>query len=48
MSVKLVIFGGFGIKLKIEKIQKEIAKELGITCSYVSKIEKRDFNVDVP
>ena len=37
---KQVIFGRFGLNLK-RKTQKEIAKELGISRSYVSRIEKR-------
>ena len=31
----------FGLDLKKEKTQREIAKELGISRSYVSRIEKR-------
>ncbi|WP_181217217.1 RNA polymerase sporulation sigma factor SigK [Bacillus subtilis] len=38
---KQVIFGRFGLNFKKEKTQKEIAKELGISRSYVSRIEKR-------
>ncbi|MDX8359508.1 MULTISPECIES: RNA polymerase sporulation sigma factor SigK [Bacillaceae] len=36
-----VIIGRFGLDLKKEKTQREIAKELGISRSYVSRIEKR-------
>ncbi|MEH7236111.1 RNA polymerase sporulation sigma factor SigK [Bacillus sp. JJ1562] len=36
-----VIVGRFGLDLKKEKTQREIAKELGISRSYVSRIEKR-------
>nr|WP_239582841.1 RNA polymerase sporulation sigma factor SigK [Bacillus tianshenii] len=36
-----VIVGRFGLDLKDEKTQREIAKELGISRSYVSRIEKR-------
>ncbi len=38
---KEVIVGRFGLELKEEKTQREIAKELGISRSYVSRIEKR-------
>lgn len=38
---KEVIIGRFGLDLKEEKTQREIAKELGISRSYVSRIEKR-------
>ncbi|MED4312242.1 RNA polymerase sporulation sigma factor SigK [Heyndrickxia coagulans] len=38
---KQVITGRFGLNLKKEKTQREIAKELGISRSYVSRIEKR-------
>ncbi|MCA1057969.1 RNA polymerase sporulation sigma factor SigK [Rossellomorea aquimaris] len=38
---KEVIVGRFGLDLKEEKTQREIAKELGISRSYVSRIEKR-------
>lgn len=38
---KEVIVGRFGLDLKDEKTQREIAKELGISRSYVSRIEKR-------
>lgn len=38
---KEVIVGRFGLDLKKEKTQREIAKELGISRSYVSRIEKR-------
>ncbi|KWZ84003.1 RNA polymerase sigma-K factor [Heyndrickxia coagulans] len=38
---KQVIIGRFGLNLKKEKTQREIAKELGISRSYVSRIEKR-------
>ncbi|MDN5386682.1 RNA polymerase sporulation sigma factor SigK [Bacillus sp. LB7] len=38
---KEVIIGRFGLDLKKEKTQREIAKELGISRSYVSRIEKR-------
>lgn len=38
---KEVIIGRFGLDLKREKTQREIAKELGISRSYVSRIEKR-------
>jgi RNA polymerase sporulation-specific sigma factor len=36
-----VITGRFGLDLQKEKTQREIAKELGISRSYVSRIEKR-------
>ncbi len=36
-----VIIGRFGLDLNKEKTQREIAKELGISRSYVSRIEKR-------
>lgn len=38
---KEVIIGRFGLNLKKERTQREIAKELGISRSYVSRIEKR-------
>jgi RNA polymerase sporulation-specific sigma factor len=38
---KEVIVDRFGLDLKEEKTQREIAKELGISRSYVSRIEKR-------
>jgi RNA polymerase sporulation-specific sigma factor len=38
---KEVIISRFGLDLKKEKTQREIAKELGISRSYVSRIEKR-------
>lgn len=38
---KEVIVGRFGLDLKEEKTQREIAKELNISRSYVSRIEKR-------
>ncbi len=38
---KEVIVGRFGLSLMEEKTQREIAKELGISRSYVSRIEKR-------
>ncbi|WP_175990960.1 RNA polymerase sporulation sigma factor SigK [Bacillus sp. Marseille-Q1617] len=38
---KEVIVGRFGLDMKEEKTQREIAKELGISRSYVSRIEKR-------
>ncbi len=38
---KEVIIGRFGLDLKKEKTQREIARELGISRSYVSRIEKR-------
>lgn len=38
---KEVIVGRFGLDLQKEKTQREIAKELGISRSYVSRIEKR-------
>ncbi|WP_017755869.1 RNA polymerase sporulation sigma factor SigK [Calidifontibacillus oryziterrae] len=38
---KEVIVGRFGLDMKQEKTQREIAKELGISRSYVSRIEKR-------
>ncbi|AJH79836.1 RNA polymerase sporulation sigma factor SigK [Heyndrickxia coagulans] len=38
---KQVIIGRFGLNLEKEKTQREIAKELGISRSYVSRIEKR-------
>ena len=38
---KDVIIGRFGLDLKKEKTQREIAKDLGISRSYVSRIEKR-------
>lgn len=36
-----VIIGRFGLNLEEERTQREIAKELGISRSYVSRIEKR-------
>ena len=36
-----VIIGRFGLGMSKEKTQREIAKELGISRSYVSRIEKR-------
>ncbi len=36
-----VIVGRFGLDMQEEKTQREIAKELGISRSYVSRIEKR-------
>ncbi len=38
---KEVIVGRFGLNLEEERTQREIAKELGISRSYVSRIEKR-------
>jgi RNA polymerase sporulation-specific sigma factor len=38
---KEVVIGRFGLFGKDEKTQREIAKELGISRSYVSRIEKR-------
>ncbi|ANB60750.1 RNA polymerase sigma factor, sigma-70 family protein [Anoxybacillus amylolyticus] len=38
---KEVIVSRFGLNLQKEKTQREIAKELGISRSYVSRIEKR-------
>ncbi|MBA2873570.1 RNA polymerase sporulation sigma factor SigK [Thermaerobacillus caldiproteolyticus] len=38
---KEVIISRFGLNLQREKTQREIAKELGISRSYVSRIEKR-------
>lgn len=38
---KEVIIGRFGLLKDVEKTQREIAKELGISRSYVSRIEKR-------
>lgn len=38
---KEVIVGRFGLDMKKEKTQREIANELGISRSYVSRIEKR-------
>ncbi len=38
---KEVIIGRFGLGLEEEKTQRELAKELGISRSYVSRIEKR-------
>ena len=38
---KEVIIGRFGLNLTKERTQREIAKELGISRSYVSRIEKR-------
>lgn len=38
---KEVIIGRFGLGMQKEKTQREIAKELGISRSYVSRIEKR-------
>lgn len=38
---KEVIIGRFGLDNKKERTQREIAKELGISRSYVSRIEKR-------
>lgn len=39
--VKEVIIGRVGLDLKNEKTQREIAKELSILHSYVSRIEKQ-------
>lgn len=36
-----VIIGRFGLDMEKERTQREIAKELGISRSYVSRIEKR-------
>jgi RNA polymerase sporulation-specific sigma factor len=38
---KEVIVGRFGLDMKKERTQREIAKELGISRPYVSRIEKR-------
>nr|WP_027416188.1 sigma-70 family RNA polymerase sigma factor [Aneurinibacillus terranovensis] len=38
---KEVIIGRFGLDNEEERTQREIAKELGISRSYVSRIEKR-------
>jgi RNA polymerase sporulation-specific sigma factor len=38
---KEVIIGRFGLNMEKERTQREIAKELGISRSYVSRIEKR-------
>lgn len=38
---KEVIIGRFGLGMMKEKTQRELAKELGISRSYVSRIEKR-------
>ncbi|WP_280768554.1 RNA polymerase sporulation sigma factor SigK [Salipaludibacillus daqingensis] len=38
---KEVVVGRFGLDMKKEKTQREIAKDLGISRSYVSRIEKR-------
>lgn len=38
---KEVIVGRFGLDMKKEKTQREIANDLGISRSYVSRIEKR-------
>jgi RNA polymerase sporulation-specific sigma factor len=38
---KEVIIGRFGLDMEKERTQREIAKELGISRSYVSRIEKR-------
>ncbi len=38
---KEVIVGRFGLDLEKERTQREIAKDLGISRSYVSRIEKR-------
>ncbi|EGL84080.1 RNA polymerase, sigma 28 subunit, SigK [Caldalkalibacillus thermarum TA2.A1] len=38
---KEVIIGRFGLDMEEEKTQRELAKELGISRSYVSRIEKR-------
>jgi RNA polymerase sporulation-specific sigma factor len=38
---KEVIISRFGLDMQQEKTQREIAKELGISRSYVSRIEKR-------
>ena len=39
----LIIEKRFGLHGRREQTQKEIAQELGISRSYVSRIEKRDF-----
>ncbi len=38
---KEVIVGRFGLDMHKERTQREIAKDLGISRSYVSRIEKR-------
>ncbi|MFP3361565.1 sigma factor-like helix-turn-helix DNA-binding protein, partial [Planococcus sp. SIMBA_143] len=38
---KEVIVGRFGLNLEKELTQREIARQLGISRSYVSRIEKR-------
>jgi RNA polymerase sporulation-specific sigma factor len=38
---KETIISRFGLDMQQEKTQREIAKELGISRSYVSRIEKR-------
>ncbi len=38
---KEVVVGRFGLENLEERTQREIAKELGISRSYVSRIEKR-------
>lgn len=38
---KEVVIGRFGLDMGKERTQREIAKELGISRSYVSRIEKR-------
>lgn len=38
---KEVIVGRFGLDMEKERTQREIAKDLGISRSYVSRIEKR-------
>lgn len=38
---KKVIIGRFGLGMEKEKTQRELAKDLGISRSYVSRIEKR-------
>jgi RNA polymerase sporulation-specific sigma factor len=38
---KEVIVGRFGPDMEKERAQREIAKDLGISRSYVSRIEKR-------
>ena len=38
---KKIVVGRYGLENKQEKTQKEISKSLGISRSYVSRIEKR-------
>ncbi|ERI10660.1 sigma factor-like helix-turn-helix DNA-binding protein, partial [Aneurinibacillus aneurinilyticus] len=38
---KEVIIGRFGLDNEEERTQRKVSRELGTSCSYVSRIEKR-------